>query len=173
MESFFVLRAGVEYQIVPEKFWEWAARGELQVSDQVAFRAGVPYRPAEQIPELAAYLPSPPRTDWSGLGTVLLGGLALFGLFRAIDQLRPPRPARARRRSRNTEPLSDVQRVRAYVRDGGRCVYCRAELSFDEVHTDHRNPRVQGGSNRLQNLATSCAPCNLAKGPRTVRQFLG
>jgi 5-methylcytosine-specific restriction endonuclease McrA len=61
------------------------------------------------------------------------------------------------KRARTLEILTKAQR--------GRCAICRCRLG-DEVHIDHIMPKALGGSNRRSNLQLTCAPCNLAKGPR-------
>lgn len=48
------------------------------------------------------------------------------------------------------------------------CVYC---LGPSE-QTDHVEPWSNGGSNDWTNLAPSCAPCNSAKGRRSLLGFL-
>lgn len=45
---------------------------------------------------------------------------------------------------------------------GGRCAYCRVELSGG-FHWDHWRPISKGGSHSVSNLHPACAACNLAK----------
>lgn len=62
--------------------------------------------------------------------------------------------------------------VREYVleRGGHRCAYCgKANVP---LNLDHIEPRTRGGSNRVSNLVPACVPCNTAKGPRDVREFV-
>lgn len=55
---------------------------------------------------------------------------------------------------------------RIYWRDGGCCVYCDRPVAFKDATMDHITPLVHGGKNRSkENIATSCKPCNRAKGP--------
>lgn len=57
----------------------------------------------------------------------------------------------------------------------GFCFYCGALLysSFDkEVHIEHKIPISRGGSNNIENIALSCAACNLTKGAKTHEEFL-
>src|SRR5688572_15736636 len=69
-------------------------------------------------------------------------------------------PARPRRKPKpNTEPLSREKRRAVWKRDLGLCAYCGTHVPFKRAHIDHRNPRVNGGSNRMRNLATACASC--------------
>ena len=57
-------------------------------------------------------------------------------------------------------------RFNVFLRDGFSCVYCGSpsDLTFDHV-----SPRSRGGRTTWQNIVTACAPCNLRKGGRTMR----
>jgi HNH endonuclease len=58
------------------------------------------------------------------------------------------------RRDKTTDPI--------LVRDGYRCRYCgETEVTLE---IDHVIPVVFGGSSTLDNLVTSCSPCNRRKG---------
>jgi hypothetical protein len=52
------------------------------------------------------------------------------------------------------------------VRSGARCEYCRVPdyLSAFNYHIEHVVPLQHKGTDELDNLAYSCAPCNLKKG---------
>ena len=79
-------------------------------------------------------------------------------------------------------PLSGVEyqqgtlhgtELREYLlhRDGHACVYCRGE-SYDPVlELDHVHPSSRGGSDRAENLVTSCTTCNQAKNNRTAGEW--
>jgi 5-methylcytosine-specific restriction endonuclease McrA len=58
-------------------------------------------------------------------------------------------------------------RFNLFLRDSFACQYCgRGEdLTFDHVV-----PRSRGGRTTWENIVTACAPCNLAKGGRTLRE---
>lgn len=49
---------------------------------------------------------------------------------------------------------------------GHACHWCRRPLEFQSATIEHVIPLHRGGSNRLDNLALSCAPCNHARGNR-------
>lgn len=57
-------------------------------------------------------------------------------------------------------------RQKIFKRDQYTCRYCGAKAE----HMDHVIPRVQGGSDKPENLVAACAPCNLSKGGRTPEQ---
>jgi 5-methylcytosine-specific restriction endonuclease McrA len=61
-----------------------------------------------------------------------------------------------------------------YRRDDYRCAYCghRFKSQLSRLTLDHVQPRAKGGSNRNSNLVTCCDDCNLAKGKKTLNQFL-
>lgn len=55
--------------------------------------------------------------------------------------------------------------VRALYRlQGGKCKYCQIELTYKQIHRDHRMPLALGGSNDIANIQILCAACNLSKG---------
>lgn len=58
-------------------------------------------------------------------------------------------------------------RFNLFLRDEFRCQYCGAkgELTFDHVV-----PRASGGVTSWQNVVAACAPCNLRKGSKSLRQ---
>lgn len=59
-----------------------------------------------------------------------------------------------------------AQRLRVLARDNHTCQMCGA--TDVALHVDHIVPRVSGGTNDMDNLQTLCAPCNLAKGSKSV-----
>jgi hypothetical protein len=61
-------------------------------------------------------------------------------------------------------PAALQRRVRE--RAGDRCEYCRLSQAGQEAtfHVDHVQPRKQGGSTDLANLALACVFCSLRKG---------
>jgi 5-methylcytosine-specific restriction endonuclease McrA len=58
-------------------------------------------------------------------------------------------------------------RFNLFLRDEFRCQYCgsRHELTFDHVI-----PRAAGGITSWENVVAACAPCNLRKGSKSLRQ---
>ncbi|MCC1491628.1 HNH endonuclease [Cognatishimia sp. F0-27] len=58
-------------------------------------------------------------------------------------------------------------RFNLFLRDEFRCQYCgsRGELTFDHVV-----PRAAGGRTSWENVVAACAPCNLRKGSKSLRQ---
>jgi len=74
--------------------------------------------------------------------------------------------------SPKVRPISRRRR-QIFERSGGSCHYCRRALTLDGTwHVEHMHPRALGGDDRATNLVAACAPCNLAKGPRTSLEFL-
>ena len=57
-------------------------------------------------------------------------------------------------------------RFQVLKRDGFKCRYCGRPADDGVVlHVDHKVPRCEGGSDRIENLVAACADCNLGKGP--------
>ncbi|MBI5495338.1 MAG: HNH endonuclease [Deltaproteobacteria bacterium] len=61
-------------------------------------------------------------------------------------------------------------RQNVFVRDGGRCQYCRARVARPEATYDHVVPRVMGGRTCWENVVIACMACNQRKGGRTPVQ---
>jgi len=74
---------------------------------------------------------------------------------------------RARKKVENEGPVG-YARIRWLVllRDGFMCQYCGRTpyLHSVELHVDHIHPISEGGSDKEDNLITSCTDCNLGKG---------
>ena len=62
--------------------------------------------------------------------------------------------------------------IREYLLEkwGRTCTYCGAKNVPIEI--DHIHPRSKGGSDRIDNLALACRPCNEKKGSRPLETFL-
>lgn len=58
-------------------------------------------------------------------------------------------------------------RANLWLRDGGKCVYCQAKLTTEDVTFDHVMPRSRGGGSSWENIVCACAPCNNRKADRT------
>ena len=61
-----------------------------------------------------------------------------------------------------------ISRRALFARDGWRCVYCGT--TGGRLTLDHVVPRSRGGDSIWENVVTSCAPCNLRKGNRTLEE---
>lgn len=61
-----------------------------------------------------------------------------------------------------------------YEAQEGRCAYCGISVYRqikNDVHIEHMQPIVKGGTNDLDNLVISCRNCNLEKHHRTVMEW--
>jgi len=65
--------------------------------------------------------------------------------------------------------LSKKLRFEIFKRDGFQCQYCGATPPAVVLHVDHIVPVAGGGENDPSNLVTSCEPCNLGKGARSLK----
>ena len=61
-----------------------------------------------------------------------------------------------------------ISRRALFARDSWRCQYCGADGG--RLTLDHVVPRSRGGESVWENVVTSCAPCNLRKGNRTLEE---
>ena len=87
-----------------------------------------------------------------------------------------------------TATIPKTTRERLYAERPHRCYLCGIPLAHvnwpgtvrpcgpggwtpidghEFVQIDHINPRARGGSNKPENLALCCGPCNSKKGART------
>ena len=55
-------------------------------------------------------------------------------------------------------------RFDVFKRDGFVCQYCGAHPPSVVLQVDHIKPVASGGQNTIDNLVTSCQPCNIGKG---------
>jgi 5-methylcytosine-specific restriction endonuclease McrA len=61
-----------------------------------------------------------------------------------------------------------ISRRALFARDGWKCVYCGT--ASGRLTLDHVVPRSRGGDSVWENVVTSCAPCNLRKGNRSLEE---
>jgi hypothetical protein len=93
----------------------------------------------------------------------------LRDLLRALDQAnRPLVPAtefgpNGREFVRVNDPAF---RRWIYARDGGRCAICGRAVPFEAMHVDHVRPRLEGGTDDVDNLRVTHPRCNLVRGVR-------
>jgi len=64
--------------------------------------------------------------------------------------------------------MSTKLRFEVFKRDGFICQYCGGHPPAVILHVDHIRPVAEGGTNDIDNLVTSCEPCNLGKGARKL-----
>lgn len=62
------------------------------------------------------------------------------------------------------KPISKKTRFEVFKRDGFKCMYCGAHPPAAVLEVDHIKAVANGGSNRMDNLVTSCFSCNRGKG---------
>lgn len=61
--------------------------------------------------------------------------------------------------------------ARLFERDNNLCLYCGVEFPREQLTRDHIHPVSKGGLDSWENVVTACAPCNHAKGNRTLSQL--
>ena len=62
-------------------------------------------------------------------------------------------------------------RVIVFNRDNWTCCYCKAKPV--NLHCDHVIPISKGGDSSLDNLVTSCGPCNSSKRDKFLEEWIG
>jgi 5-methylcytosine-specific restriction endonuclease McrA len=62
--------------------------------------------------------------------------------------------------------------LESWLKQGGKCAYCREPMKRDDITGDHVDPIVSGGSTRRENIKAACRPCNMAKGHLSETAFL-
>lgn len=67
------------------------------------------------------------------------------------------------------KPITKTLRFEVFKRDSFLCQYCGAHPPSVVLHVDHIVPVAKGGTNDIDNLLTSCEPCNLGKGVRDLK----
>lgn len=64
--------------------------------------------------------------------------------------------------------MSKKLRFDVFKRDDFTCAYCGSTPPKVILQVDHIHPVSQGGSNDIDNLITSCQPCNIGKGATSL-----
>lgn len=64
--------------------------------------------------------------------------------------------------------LSKKTRFEVFKRDGFKCMYCGAHPPAVLLEVDHIKPVAAGGGNDMDNLVSSCEPCNRGKAAREL-----
>lgn len=67
--------------------------------------------------------------------------------------------------------LARARRCAVYEKYGGRCAYCGAPITYQEMQVDHIVPVANGGTNELTNLNPSCPTCNAFKADKSIKSF--
>lgn len=62
-------------------------------------------------------------------------------------------------------------RFEVFKRDGFTCAYCGATPPNVILQVDHIHPVSEGGTNDMDNLITSCQPCNIGKGANVLSKI--
>ncbi|MBW1810562.1 MAG: HNH endonuclease [Deltaproteobacteria bacterium] len=78
-------------------------------------------------------------------------------------------PAVVRLISRIVRPRRRIRfsRQNIFLRDNGKCQYCRRKVTLAECTFDHVIPRVKGGRTCWTNVVLACTTCNRKKGAQT------
>lgn len=149
------------------RFWELATSGYFTQVDLIYDPASGQFLPASSYAELQPYLPN--------LMTELIFGVikiaaVIIGVGLVIDAFEQPQQSRSSTHKKpNYVPIEAWKRPFVRERDNNRCAYC-GQLT-KHGHVDHKVSRINGGTNRLNNLCWSCQPCNQSKGRLNAREY--
>jgi len=91
--------------------------------------------------------------------------------YRAANPETKGEHRRARRARKATVPHESYTRAEVFALTNGICYLCLEKLQ-PGWHIDHVKPLVLGGPDILSNVLPACPPCNLAKGSKTLEDFL-
>ena len=61
-----------------------------------------------------------------------------------------------------------------FLKQNGLCHYCGDVLEITVkfgVHIDHKTPVSRGGTSYIENIALTCATCNISKGTKTEEEY--
>ena len=61
------------------------------------------------------------------------------------------------------------KRLAIILRDNSKCLICG---EHNDLTLDHYIPRSKGGSNKKQNIFTSCRSCNSSRGNKDLHSFV-
>lgn len=61
-------------------------------------------------------------------------------------------------------------RQNIWIRDGGKCAYCRCVLTTKELTFDHVVPQCLGGRTEWENIVCACQPCNGRKAAKSLKE---
>jgi 5-methylcytosine-specific restriction endonuclease McrA len=81
-------------------------------------------------------------------------------------------PCVARLNKRLVSERKDIKfsRANVYARDHHMCQYCGVRPGVKGLNYDHVHPKSKGGKTDWWNVVSSCIPCNLRKGNKTLKQ---
>jgi CRISPR/Cas system Type II protein with McrA/HNH and RuvC-like nuclease domain len=60
-------------------------------------------------------------------------------------------------------------RFKVFERDSFTCRYCGRNSEVITLEVDHIHPKSKGGTDHIENLATSCSDCNRGKAGRVLK----
>lgn len=56
--------------------------------------------------------------------------------------------------------MPKIDRQAVYAKCGGRCAYCGTSIEIKAMQVDHIKPKIEGGTDAMDNLAPACRQCN-------------
>ena len=65
--------------------------------------------------------------------------------------------------------FAPFNRHNIWIRDQGKCAYCKMNLKISEFTFDHVIPKKLGGNSEWENIVCACRPCNSSKADKPLR----
>lgn len=84
-------------------------------------------------------------------------------------EMRLPSVVALREFQRQDRPVA-FTRIGLFIRDRFTCGYCDRRFPMRDLTFDHLVPQCRGGRTVWGNIVTACAPCNAAKGSKSVKE---
>lgn len=155
------------YYTTTTRFWELAISGYFTQTDLIYDPGSGQYLQAGSYADLQPYLSHSVAELLVGIIKIAAVVIGVGLVFDAFEESQPPRGYKHKKP--NYAPLEPWKRSIVQERDGSRCAYC--ERYTRQGHVDHKVSRINGGTNRLNNLCWSCQPCNQSKGSLNAREY--
>jgi 5-methylcytosine-specific restriction endonuclease McrA len=74
---------------------------------------------------------------------------------------------------KNFPTIKQVKINELLINNNHKCLYCGIKVERKiNLHLDHKIPLSKNGSHTIENIAISCASCNLRKGTKSMKEFL-
>lgn len=74
---------------------------------------------------------------------------------------------------KNFSTIKQIKIDQLLINNNHKCLYCGIKVEKRvNLHLDHKIPLSKNGNHTIDNIAISCASCNLRKGTKSVKEFL-
>lgn len=184
------LKTGAQYRLknrakvlADKKKWQadnWAHRQDYTKkyyainSDKIKARSGVRYH---SNPKKALDQQRNKKQTWTPERRAIALQVHRRWHAKHKERLRPYMAAKAHeRRAKKLSVTVEKEKTEKWICEIRRrklvtCYYCQKQLPGKDCHIDHVLALTKDGLHAIENLCTSCPPCNLSKGNRLIPQW--